>query len=90
MRLKGSNNKSEKNLDDDKKTKAKKIKKISKSQEEENQIAIEADFNSKDKSTNKTKANNEVALTDKNDEIELTDQLNNARKKRRRSSASIE
>jgi len=89
VRLKDSNNNSEKILDD-KKTKAKKIKKISKAEEEKNQIKIEADIKSKDKSTNKTNVNNEVALTDKNDEIELTDELNNARKKRRRSSASIE
>ena len=34
--------------------------------------------------------NNEVVFTDKKDEIEHTDELNNARKKRRRSSASIE
>ena len=39
---------------------------------------------------NKTNKNNEVVLTDKKDEIELADELNNARKKRRRSSASIE
>ena len=31
-----------------------------------------------------------VVLTEKNDEIEVIDELNNARKKRRRSSASIE
>ena len=38
----------------------------------------------------KTKDNNELVFTDKKDEIELIDELNNARKKRRRSSASIE
>ena len=43
-----------------------------------------------DKSTNTTYENNEVIFTDKQDEIVLTDELNNARKKRRRSSASIE
>ena len=75
---------------DNKKTKAKQIKKISKSGEEKIQIKIEANANSKDKSTNKTNENNEVLFTDKKDEIELTDELNNARKKRRRSSASIE
>ena len=32
----------------------------------------------------------EVGFNDKKDEIELTAELNNARKKRRRSSASIE
>ena len=59
-------------------------------EEEKNQIKIEADGNSKTQSNNKTNENNEVALTDKKDEIELTDELNNARKKRRRSSASVE
>ena len=88
VNLKDSNDKSEKILEN-KKTKVKKLKKVSKS-EEDNQIKIKADVNSKDKSINKTKANNEVALTNKNDEIELTDETNNARKKRRRSSANIE
>ncbi len=86
VRLKESNKETEQPLDN-KKTKAKQIKKISKSGEAKIQIAIEADENSKDKSTNK---NNEVVFTDKKDEIELTDEINNARKKRRRSSASIE
>ncbi len=89
VRLKDSNKDSEKNLDN-KKTKAKQIKKISKSGEEKIQIKVEADANSKDKLTNKTNENNEVVLTDTKDEIELADELNNARKKRRRSSASIE
>ena len=86
VRLKESNKETEKFLDN-KKTKAKQIKKSSKSGEENIQIKIEANANSKDKLTNK---NNEVALTNKKDEIELTDELNNSRKKRRRSSASIE
>ena len=89
MRLKESNKETEKLLDN-KKTKAKQIKKISKSGEEKIQIKIEANANSKDKLTNKTNENNEVVFIDKKDEIELTDELNNARKKRRRSSASIE
>ena len=89
VRLKESNKETEKLLDN-KKIKAKQIKKISKSGEEKIQIKIEEDANSKDKLTNKTNDNNEVALTEKKDEIELTDELNNARKKRRRSSASIE
>ena len=58
--------------------------------EDKIQIKIEEHANSKDKLTNKTNENNEVVSTDKKDEIELTDELNNARKKRRRSSASIE
>jgi len=84
VRLKESNIETEKTLDN-KKTKTKQIKKISKSGEEK--IKIEANANSQDKSTNE---NNEVVFIDKKDEIELTDELNNARKKRRRSSASIE
>ena len=86
VRLKESNKEMEKPLDN-KKTKAKQIKKISKSGEEKIQIKIEANENSKDNATNKS---NEVVLIEKKDEIELTDDLNNARKKRRRSSASIE
>jgi len=87
--LKESNKEGEKPLDN-KKTKAKQIKKISKSGEEKIEIKIEANANSKDILTNKTNENNEVVFTDKKVEIELTDELNNARKKRRRSSASIE
>ncbi len=87
VRLKESNKETEKPLNN---KKTKHIKKISKSGEEKIQIKIEANANSKDKSTNKTNENNEVVFTDKKDEIELTDELNNARKKRRRSSASIE
>ena len=81
--LKDSNKETEKTLDN-KKTKAKQIKKISKSGEDK--IQIEANINSKDK----TNGNNDVVFTDKKDEIALTDELNNSRKKRRRSSANIE
>ena len=89
VRLKESNKETEKPLEN-KKTKAKQIKKISKSEEEKILIKTEADAKSKDKSTNKTHQNNEVAFQDEKNEIELTDELNNSRKKRRRSSASIE
>ena len=89
VRLKESNKETVKPLDN-KKTKAKQIKKISKLGEDKIQIKIEENANSKDKSTNKTNENNEVVFTDKKDETELADELNNARKKRRRSSASIE
>ncbi len=89
VRLKESHKEMEKPLDS-KKTKAKQIKKSSKSEEEKIQIKIEAFTNSKDKSTNKSNENDNVVFTDKKDEIEITDELNNARKKRRRSSASIE
>ena len=80
MRLKESNKETVKPLNN-KKTKEKQITKITKSGEEKIQIKIEENTNSKDQSTNKTNENNE---------IELTDELNNARKKRRRSSANIE
>ena len=89
VRLKDSNKDKEKTLDT-KKTNAKQIKKISKSEEEKIQIKSELDGNSKDKSSNINNENKEVVFTDKKDEIELADELNNARKKRRRSSASIE
>jgi len=89
VRLKDNNKETEKTLDN-KKIKAKQIKKISKSGEEKIQVKIEANADYEDKSTNKSNENNEVVLTDKKDEIELIDELNNARKKRRRSSASIE
>ena len=89
MRLKNNNKETEKPLDN-KKTKAKQTKKTSKSGEEKIQIKIETDANPKDVSTNKTNQNNEVLFADKKDEIELTDKLNNSRKKRRRSSANVE
>jgi ribonuclease E len=89
VRLKDSNEEKEKPLNN-KKTKAKQIKKISRSEEENIQIKIEENASSKDKSNNKTNENNEGIFTDKKDETELNDELNNARKKRRRSSASIE
>ncbi len=85
VRLKDSNKETEKTLD--KKTKPKQIKKSSKSGEEKIQIQIEDKANLKDNSTNKI---NEVIFTEEKDEIEVTDDLKNARKKRRRSSASIE
>ena len=80
VRLKENNKETGKPVDS-KKTKTEQIKKVSKSGEEKIQTKIEADANSKDKSTNKTNESNEN---------ELSDELNNARKKRRRSSASIE
>ena len=88
--LKEINEKKEKTLDN-KKTSSKPVKKISKSKEVEKiGINIEANRNSKNKSTKKNNENEEVLLLDKKDEIELTKEINNARKKRRRSSASIE
>ncbi|EEE40336.1 Rne/Rng family ribonuclease [Prochlorococcus marinus] len=87
--LKDSNKEKEKPLDN-KKTKSKQIKKTSKTGEEKIQLKIEEKANSNDKSTNKINESNEVIFTNKKDEIELSDALTNARKKRRRSSASIE
>ena len=76
---------------DIKKTTPKKVSKISKSDEVEvPEININANTDFKDKSTKETNEREEVVILDKSDESELTDEINNARKKRRRSSASIE
>ncbi len=90
VRLKEDIKENEKNL---KNKKTKQIKKISKSKETEeieNNINIKLDKNSNDKLTKKINEAEEVLFLDKKDEIELIDDMNNARKKRRRSSASIE
>ncbi|MCR8539071.1 MAG: Rne/Rng family ribonuclease [Prochlorococcus marinus CUG1439] len=90
VRLKDNSIEKEKILDN-KKTTAKQVKTRLKSKEaKEIQINSEANSNSKDKSTKKTNENKEVVFLDKQDEIELTEEINNARKKRRRSSASNE
>ena len=87
MRLKENSNEKEKTID----LKKSKSKQISKSKEEEKiEINIEAKANAKDKSTKKTHESKEVTLLDKKNETELTDDLNNSRKTRRRSSANIE
>ena len=52
-------------------------------------INRDANANSKNESQ-KANENEEVAFLEKKDEIELSDEINNARKKRRRSSAIIE
>ena len=75
---------------DSKKTTAKQVKRNSESSADKNLNNIDEIANSKDKSTIKTNENEEVVILDKKDEIELTDEINNARKKRRRSSASID
>jgi len=68
-----------------------KSKPISKSKEADKiEINIEANANSKEKLTKKTDEAAEVILLDKKNETELTDDLNNSRKTRRRSSANIE
>ena len=87
VRLKENSKEQDKTLDN-KKTTTKQIKKISKSKEGMIEINIETNANSKDK-LKKTNEKNEVIFIDNKDEIELTDEISNARKKRRRSSASI-
>ncbi|WP_288262817.1 Rne/Rng family ribonuclease [uncultured Prochlorococcus sp.] len=90
VRLKENTKKKEKTLNN-KKSKPKQLKQISKSSElDDIEINYEANRNSKGKSTKKTNEIEEVIFLDKNNEIELADDLNNSRKKRRRSSASIE
>ena len=90
MRLKENSNEKEK-TSENKKTNAKKVKKISKSTVvEEIKPDIEVNSTSEDKVTKRTVDNEEVVFLDKQDEVEPTEEINNARKKRRRSSASIE
>ena len=87
VRLKENTNEKEK-TSDHKKLKA---RQISKSKEAERiEINIEANKNSKDKSTKTTNEAEEVIFLDKKNENELTDELNNSSKTRRRSSANIE
>ncbi len=90
VRLKDNSKEKEKTLDT-KKTIAKQLDKKKKLKEaEEIEINIETNANSQDKSTKKTNKKEVVVFLDKKDEIELADDIGNARKKRRRSSASIE
>ena len=89
VRLKENNFEKEKTFDN-KKTTAKQAKKISKSKDGNGIDNYNENKNLKDKSTEKTNENDKIVILDKRDEIEITDEVNNARKKRRRSSASIE
>ncbi len=90
VRLKENIKETEK-TSNNKKTTTKQIKKTIKSDEvEEIQINIEANTKFRNKSNKKTDENKEVVLIENQDEIEVKDEMNNARKKRRRSSASIE
>ena len=78
-------------LDNKDAIKVKQVKKTLKPKEnKEVTINIEESANSNDKATKKTNENEEVLLLEQKEEIEITDEINNARKKRRRSSASIE
>ena len=65
-------------------------KKTSKSKIKEGvEINMKEEINKTNKSTKNNNEIEEVLISDNNGEIELTDEINNARKKRRRSSASI-
>ena len=90
VRLKDKNNEKEKPINN-KKITMKQEKEISKSKEiEETEINIQVNAYIKDKSTKKITENEEVLILKNKDEIAQTDELNNSRKKRRRSSASVE
>ena len=91
VRLKDNSVEKEKTLEN-KKITAKQVKEISKSKaQENNELNIEENTNFKDEVKN-TNENEEVIFFDKKDEdgIELTGEIKNERKKRRRSSAIIE
>ena len=69
----------------------KKVKKISNSQQEEDvESNIETNTKSQEKPTKIPNENEQVEFLDKKNEIEFENEINNARKKRRRSSANIE
>ena len=87
VRLKENNSDGEKNNLNNKKIKAKKVPKSK--DKDENEINNKGEINLTDKSTKDNNEIEEVLISDNNNEIELTDEINNARKKRRRSSASI-
>ena len=90
VRLKENTNERQKTLENKNAT-TKQVKEISKSKKAEViEINIEDNANSIDKSIKKSNENEEVILLDKKDKIEEIDDVNNARKKRRRSSANIE
>jgi len=91
VRLKDKSDEKEKTLDN-KKISSKKIKKIPKSKEAEDNMIniIDINDNSLDKSIKKSNENEEIIVSEKKDEVEFKDDINNARKKRRRSSASVE
>ena len=91
VRLK-DNNKGEKKASENKKTISKEVKRKSKSSEELEEISSnnDANTNSKNKSIKTTNKNEEDLILKKKDETELTNEVSNARKIRRRSSASID
>ena len=87
VRLKENNSDGEKNNLNNKKIKAKKVPKSKDKDEIESNN--KGEINLIDKSTKDNNEIEEVLISDNNNEIELTDETNNARKKRRRSSASM-
>lgn len=91
VRLKDNSVEKEKTLEN-KKITAKQVKEISKSKaQENNELNIEENTNFKDEVQKNTNENEEVIFFDKKEDgIELTGEIKNARKKRRRSSAIIE
>ena len=91
VRLK-DNNKGEKKASENKKMISKEVKRNSKSSEELEEISSnnDANTNSKNKSIKTTNKNEEDLILKKKDETELTNEVSNARKIRRRSSASID
>ena len=89
--LKENSKEKEITLDHKDTIKVKQVKKTLKPKEhKEVKINIEENENSNDKATKKTNENKEVLFLEPKEEIEVTDEINNTRKKRRRSSASIE
>ena len=87
VRLKENNSDGEESGLNNKKTKAKKVTKSK--DKEEIKSNIKGEISSNDKSTKDNNEIEEVLISDNNNEIEPTDEINNARKKRRRSSASM-
>ena len=89
--LKENSKEKEITLDNKDTIKVKQVKKTLKPKEnKEVKINIEENEISNDKVTKKTNENEEVLFLEPKEEIEVTDEINNTRKKRRRSSASIE
>jgi ribonuclease E len=90
VRLKDNKKEKEKILDN-KKITTKKVKEVAKSRlTEESDMNFTSIENSKDTPTEIINENEDVLFLNNKDEIELTDELNKARKKRRRSSANVE
>ena len=83
------NGEEKKETSNNKKTSSIKVKKISKS-EKSQALEVNNEEDTIDKSTKKIKDDEQDISLENNDGIELTDEGNNSRKKRRRSSAGVE